>query len=581
MKKDQSINGQVVQEPKFPIRWLTLIMVFELAMIAVSVWLIGYTEVRVREGMKRQVRLERLHGDITHLDEVLTMSARMAAASGDQKWERRYLSFEPKLENKIRDVMAEAKVLELDLAELGISTTNEANSRLVSMEKQAFEHVRNNEPAKARLLLSSDSYNENKKLYAEGLEKLLDRLDSLVTSLVASQKTRVQASQLISIVGWVLLIAIWIVVLRGLGTWRTTLLNTQAELATHQTQLQERVFSMAKQLTRVEHQERQRIAGLLHDQLQQLLVACRLQLSLLPEGSAREQVNQLLEQSIQLSRSLTNELNPPGLMLASFGDAVKWLADWSKDNHGLQITLDITENLPNVDTETKVIAFDAIREVLFNISKHSGIQTADMSVGCSDAGSIQIEIVDQGVGFDPDLIWSGERFGLLNTSRRLELIGGFLEMTSKLGNGATACITLPRQSLADSVDHVAPEIPGVREKLKVLIVDDHPVVRAGLVSALGRIPDMEFREASGMSDVEATIGAFEPDVAIVDISLGEGAPDGCEITRFLCSKIDPIKVVAFTSFDDSVNRERMATAGASHYLVKGCHTKDLIDAIRT
>ena len=98
-------------EPSFPIGWLTVIMVFELALIGVSVWLIGYTEVRVREGMKRQVRLERLHGDIVHLDEVLTMSAKMGAASGDPKWEKRYLKYEPLLDVKIRDVMAEAEVL--------------------------------------------------------------------------------------------------------------------------------------------------------------------------------------------------------------------------------------------------------------------------------------------------------------------------------------------------------------------------------------------------------------------------------------------------------------------------------------
>ena len=98
-------------EPTFPLRWLSAIMVFEMLMIGVSVWLIGYTEVKVREGMKREVRLERLHGDILHLDEVLTMSARMAAASGDVKWESRYLSFEPKLDSKISKVIAEAETL--------------------------------------------------------------------------------------------------------------------------------------------------------------------------------------------------------------------------------------------------------------------------------------------------------------------------------------------------------------------------------------------------------------------------------------------------------------------------------------
>lgn len=575
----KSLLGYANQGSEFPIRWLTLIMVFELLLIGVSVWLIGYTEVRVREGMKRQVKLERLHGDIGHLDEVLTMSARMAAESGDQKWEQRYLKFEPQLDDKIRQVMAEAKVLELDLTELGIGTTNEANSRLVAMEKQAFEFVRNKEAQRARHLLSSDSYNLNKRLYAEGLEKLLGRLDSLVTSLVDSQKNQVQVAQLTSIVGWILLIAVWIVLLRGIRAWRSTLMKTQRELASYQTQLEQRVFSMAKQLTRAEHQERQRIAGLLHDQLQQLLVASRLQLSLMPEGGTREQVNQLLEQSIKLSRSLTNELNPPGLMLARFGDAIKWLADWSRDNHGLDIILNVPDDLPNVDTETKVIAFDAIREILFNISKHAQTRKAFIYAALPESGQIHIDVVDEGVGFDPDLMWSGECFGLLNTSRRLELIGGLLELKSKLGSGSRATIKLPQQSMNTEGQGISNQKTLLVEKTKILIVDDHPVVRAGLVSALSRIPGIEIRESSGLSDVQNTVINFTPDVAIVDISLGEGEPDGCDITQFLKCQVETIKVIAFTSYEDPITRERMAAAGASHYLVKGCNTSDLIDAV--
>ena len=54
----------------------------------------------------------------------------------------------------------------------------------------------------------------------------------------------------------------WMALLRGIRLWRSTLLQTQSELAVYQTELERRVYSMAKQLTRAEHQERQRIAGL-------------------------------------------------------------------------------------------------------------------------------------------------------------------------------------------------------------------------------------------------------------------------------------------------------------------------------
>lgn len=566
---------------RFPTRWLTFIMIVELLMIALSVLLIGYAEVRLREGLGRQVRLERLHGDIGYLDEVLTMSTRMAAASGDRQWETRYLEHETKLDTKIQEVMSEAQILKLDLTELGISTTNDANRRLVVIEKRAFEHVRKGNTDKARQLLSSDSYLENKRLYAQGLDKLLTRLDSLVTLLVSAQKNRVQIAQLTSVLGWFLLVVIWLVVLRSIRTWRNTRIETQTKIANYQLHLEQRLASMTKQLTRAEHLERQRIAGLLHDQLQQLLVASRLHLSVLPTSSPKDQVNQLLEQSIDLSRSLTNELNPPGLMMSNFGDAIKWLAHWSTENHGLELTLEVCDELPNADPETKVIAFDAIREILFNISKHAQVDRAEIRVDVSQSNDVIIEVIDEGIGFDPDLIESGDRFGLLNTRRRLELIGGSFEVRSQINKGSRARITLPNRCLLQADRNLSGfDTASQHQPSKVLIVDDHPIVRAGLLDVLRRLPAVEFREASGFEEVCDVLIDFTPNVAIVDISLGSDLPDGFEVTRFLRSKFEDIRVIAFTSYDDPNNRQKMAEAGAAHYLVKGGDPIDLLDAIR-
>ena len=60
------------------------------------------------------------------------------------------------------------------------------------------------------------------------------------------------------------------------------------------------------------------------------------------------------------------------------------------------------------------------------------------------------------------------------------------------------------------------------QKTKVLIIDDHPVVRAGLMSTPQRLLAVELREARGMEKVRTTLESFEPDVAIEDISLGDG-----------------------------------------------------------
>ena len=71
-------------------------LLFELVFISIMVTTMIYSEKQVRTSLEKQVRLERLQGDILHLDEVLTMSARMSASSGDLRWEDRYHLYEPK-----------------------------------------------------------------------------------------------------------------------------------------------------------------------------------------------------------------------------------------------------------------------------------------------------------------------------------------------------------------------------------------------------------------------------------------------------------------------------------------------------
>ena len=115
---------------------------------------------------------------------------------------------------------------------------------------------------------------------------------------------------------------------------------------------------MAKQLTRAEHRERQRIPDLLHDQRQQLLLAARLQIGRAPENRHWSQANDLLKHSIKLSRSLTNQLNPPALMRGGLGDTLTWLAEWVHSTHRLQMSVTVDPASPRIDDETEVIVFE-------------------------------------------------------------------------------------------------------------------------------------------------------------------------------------------------------------------------------
>jgi signal transduction histidine kinase/CheY-like chemotaxis protein len=113
----------------------------------------------------RQVRLQDLSGQIRHLDEVLTMSARMAASTGDLRWEDRYWTYEPQLGAAIEELIALSPQV---FAETLGEDTDEANQQLVAMEEQSFELLRAGDAEGAREVLFSPAYETQKQLYAAG-----------------------------------------------------------------------------------------------------------------------------------------------------------------------------------------------------------------------------------------------------------------------------------------------------------------------------------------------------------------------------------------------------------------------------
>jgi len=113
----------------------------------------------------RQSAVQDLTGQIRHLDEVLTMSSRMAAATGDMTWAERYHSYEPLLDDAIKALIAiSPKVFATTLGD----ETDDANQQLVAMENEAIDHVARGELAAAHALLFSEAYEVQKARYAEG-----------------------------------------------------------------------------------------------------------------------------------------------------------------------------------------------------------------------------------------------------------------------------------------------------------------------------------------------------------------------------------------------------------------------------
>ncbi|MFZ5447207.1 MAG: response regulator [Thermodesulfobacteriota bacterium] len=116
--------------------------------------------------------------------------------------------------------------------------------------------------------------------------------------------------------------------------------------------------------------------------------------------------------------------------------------------------------------------------------------------------------------------------------------------------------------------------------IKIVLADDHQIVRHGLRSLLAAEPDMEVvGEADNGRAVVRLVQEKSPQVVIMDISM----PDlnGIEATRQILSEIPGIKVIALSMHSDSLFVLNMFKAGASGYLLKDCALEELVKAVRT
>jgi signal transduction histidine kinase len=118
-----------------------------------------------------------------------------------------------------------------------------------------------------------------------------------------------------------------------------------------------------------------------------------------------------------------------------------------QEQHRLQVELDIQEDLHELDDQTRVLLFQAVRELLFNVVKHAETSQATVRVEKS-ARHARIVISDGGKGFDAEAIMNSPNgaHGLLIIQNRLSLIGGSMEVTSKPGQGCRIVIQTPLES---------------------------------------------------------------------------------------------------------------------------------------
>ncbi|MFW5867277.1 MAG: response regulator [Armatimonadota bacterium] len=356
--------------------------------------------------------------------------------------------------------------------------------------------------------------------------------------------------------------------------------------------------SMASDLLNAEQRERRRLSHLLHDHLQQLLAAAQMRAHLISSkisdesaGEMLEELSDLLTEAVEASRSLAVELSPP-VLSHGLAASAEWLAEQMAAKHRLRVDVQIDGDADPGRQELLAFLLQAMRELLFNVVKHAGVSEAAVYIAREDR-YLLLRVEDEGVGFDPSELKTDDDAaptgsGLPSIRRRLELLGGTLEIDSTPGRGSTFRISLP---VGNGVSEAEVERPPVRQAsmrlateppgadLRVLVVDDHDIVREGLVGLLGDYDELEVvGEACDGATAVAMAAELEPNVIVMDVSMP--GMDGIEATRRITDEQPQIRIVGLSMHEEGDVARQMREAGAASYVTKGGPCEELIAAIR-
>lgn len=213
------------------------------------------------------------------------------------------------------------------------------------------------------------------------------------------------------------------------------------------------VRRLSSRILELQDVERRKVARELHDSIGQYFAALQMNLSvvaadLAPAKKAQliADCQQLVEQGMAETRTLSHLLHPPLLDEAGFSFAARWYVDGFSERSKINVTLEIPENMARLPREVELVLFRVLQEGLTNIHKHSGSRTALVRI-LPQPREVTLTVTDEGKGIPAGMIeefnrtTAGTGIGLAGMRERVHDLGGELELRS-LGLGTELRVTL-------------------------------------------------------------------------------------------------------------------------------------------
>ena len=216
--------------------------------------------------------------------------------------------------------------------------------------------------------------------------------------------------------------------------------------------------ALVSDMALIEERERRRIAALLHDDLQQLLLGVRLSVERLQDrfddAASQAVLVSLLdtvEQAIAITRSFAAGLYPPVLYSGGLVAATRWLARKHQRTAAAAVSVVADDDVATLVSGHQVILFQCVSELLLNVAKHADARNVEIQLRSGSDGVVRVTVADDGTGFDVAALAvdaDPPGVGLLGLRDRMAALGGRMIVESEPGQGTRVTLEVPAEAEA-------------------------------------------------------------------------------------------------------------------------------------